>query len=129
MGKAVCMTGLCSCSQGVATVPLMVIPANKVMINNMPAATVKDHMPFVNVMTFGMCQSMSNPMVIAATAAALGVKTPAPCIPLTTDPWSPGSPTVKIGGNPALTDSSKLKCKWGGSIALKSAGQQTVQVP
>lgn len=83
----------------------------------------------VNVLPFGMCQSLANPTVAAATAAALGVLTPMPCIPVTTAPWTPGSPTVLIDGMPALNNTSKLMCVWGGVIQIIDAGQVTIQVP
>jgi hypothetical protein len=72
---------------------------------------------------------MANPAVAAATAAALGVLTPMPCVPVTTAPWAPGSPTVLIGNMPALNDQSKLMCNWGGVIQINSAGQTTTNVP
>ena len=51
---------------------------------------------------------MANPMVAAATAAAMGALTPMPCITMTVAPWVPGSPTVQIANMPALNDGSKL---------------------
>ena len=80
----------------------------------------------MNIMPFGMCTTLSNPQVAAATSAALGVLTPQPCIPVTTSPWVPGSPTVMVGGNPALQNSCQLMCQWGGVIAVNAAGQVTV---
>jgi hypothetical protein len=94
-----------------------------------PAASIMDHMPMVNVMPFGMCNCTGNPMVIAATAAALGVLTPMPCIPMTMAPWMPGSPTVLIGSQPALNNSSKLLCMWGGEIQILSTAQSTTLIP
>lgn len=119
---------MCQCTFGVAPSSLMVLPANRVL-NALPAATVMDSAPMVNVLPFGMCQSPSNPMVAAATAAALGVLTPMPCIPVTPAPWTPGCATVQIGSFPALNDASQLLCNWGGSITVKSAGQTAIQVP
>jgi hypothetical protein len=88
-----------------------------------------DNKPMVNILPFGMCQSMANPQVAAATAAAMGVLTPMPCIPNTTTPWAPGSATVLIGNFPALNNSSTLVCMWGGAIQINNPGQQTIQVP
>jgi hypothetical protein len=95
----------------------------------MPVATVMDNKPLVNVMPCGMCQSMANPTVAAATAAALGVLTPMPCIPVLTAPWTPGSTTCMIGGKMALNQSCKLMCAYGGSISVVNPGQTTIQVP
>ena len=127
MGQQVCMGAMLSCSFGVAPGSLMVLPLSQVMTTT-PAANIMDNKPIVNVLPFGMCQSLANPMVAAATAAALGVLTPMPCIPMTMAPWMPGSPTVLIGNMPALTDSSKLMCSWGGVIGIDAPGQFTVSV-
>ncbi len=128
MGNLVCGGAVCQCSFGAAPAPLTVLPANRVL-NAMPAATVMDCAPLVNVPPFGMCSSQANPMVAAATAAALGVLTPMPCVPAPAGPWSPGCATVQIGPFAALNDASQLTCMWGGSIGVKSAGQTTIQVP
>jgi hypothetical protein len=80
-------------------------------------------------MPFGMCMSPANPEVAAATAAALGVLTPMPCIPATTAPWTPGSPTVLLDNMPALDNSSMLMCMWGGEISITMAGQMTEEIP
>jgi uncharacterized Zn-binding protein involved in type VI secretion len=68
-------------------------------------------------------------MVAAATAAALGVLTPMPCIPATAAPWVPGAPTVLIAGLPALDNSCKLMCNWAGVIQVVSPGETTVMIP
>jgi hypothetical protein len=99
------------------------------VMTGVPAATIMDHAPMVNVMPFGMCTSMANPEVIAETAAALGVLTPAPCIPNTVAPWVVGAPTVMIGSMPALDSSSKLMCLWAGVIQVVVPGQTTTMVP
>ncbi|WP_445681242.1 DUF4280 domain-containing protein [Radicibacter daui] len=129
MGNCVCMGAVTQCSFGVAPSSLMVLPANMCMTVNMPAANIMDNKPMMNVMPFGMCQSLANPMVAAATAAALGVLTPMPCIPMTTAPWIVGAPTVLLANMPILNDSSQLMCNWGGVIKVNFAGQVTVQVP
>jgi len=127
MGQVVCTGALMKCSFGVAPSALMVLPMNRVLACNMPAANIMDNKPLVNILPFGMCQSPANPMVIAATAAALGVLTPMPCIPNTVAPWTPGNPKTLIGSMPAINNSSKLMCLWGGMIAINFAGQVTVQ--
>ena len=129
MGNQVCMGAVCQCTFGMAPSTLMVTPENKVLTSNMPAATIMDNVPMKNIMPFGMCTSPSNPTVAAATAAALGVLTPMPCVPVTTAPWAPGSPTVLIANKPALNDSSKLMCSWGGVISVNVPGQMTHQIP
>jgi hypothetical protein len=128
MGFQVCTGAMMQCSFGVAPSALNVLPSNCVLTGT-PAANIMDHQPIVNVPPFGMCSSLANPTVAAATAAALGVLTPMPCVPMTTSPWIVGAPTVLIGNMPALNDSSKLMCNWGGVIQLTVAGQFTVQVP
>lgn len=128
MSQLVCMGALLQCSFGVAPSSLVVLPANKVL-SSTPAATIMDNKPMANVMPFGMCNSPANPVVAAATAAALGVLTPMPCIPATAAPWVPGSPTVLIGNMPALNNTSKLMCNWGGVIQVVSPGQFTTMVP
>lgn len=108
--------------------PLTVLPKSRVA-NAMPAANIMDNVPFVNIPPFAMCSSMANPAVAAATAAALGALTPMPCTPVTAAPWTPGSPTVLIGGQPALNNSSQLMCSFGGCIGIKAAGQFQITVP
>ena len=129
MGQQVVMGAMLQCSFGVAPSSLMVLPANRVMVNNMPAANIMDNKPMANIPPFAMCQSMANPTVAAATAAALGVLTPMPCIPAIAAPWVPGAPTVLIANMPALNNSSKCLCNWGGMISINMAGQFTTNVP
>ncbi|SFB15836.1 protein of unknown function [Cohnella sp. OV330] len=116
------------CSFGAAPSVLNVLPANRTM-TAMPIANIMDNKPFVNIMPFGMCNSMANPLVASATAAAFGALTPMPCAPVTAAPWAPGSPTVMVANMPALNNSSKCMCSYGGVIQLSSPGQFTIQVP
>ncbi len=129
MGQQVCMGALLKCSFGVAPSSLMVLPVSRVMTQNMPDANIMDHVPMLNILPFGMCQSLANPMVAAATAAAFGALTPMPCIPVTPAPWAPGCSKVMIANMPALNNSSKLNCMWAGIIEISFAGQMTVNVP
>jgi hypothetical protein len=129
MPLQVVMGAQLQCSFGMAPSNLVVLPANKVLVDNMPAANIMDHIPMTNILPFGMCQSIANPTVAAATSAAMGVLTPMPCIPATSTPWAPGSPTVPIGGVPALNNACTCNCMWAGVITVVNPGQTKVQVP
>jgi hypothetical protein len=89
------------------------------------AATIQDHAPMVGIAPFGMCTTPTNPQVAAATAAAMGTLTPQPCIPVTSVPWTPGSPTVLINGQPTLSSTSTCLCQWGGLISIGAPGAAT----
>jgi hypothetical protein len=117
------------CSFGAAPSSLVVLPANRVLCGNQPAANIMDHIPMVNIMPFGVCMSIANPQVAAATAAALGVLTPQPCIPATASPWTPGAVTVPIGNQPALDNVSICMCNWLGVITVAEPGQTSTMIP
>lgn len=128
MANPTVMNAMCQCTFGAAPSPLSLITSQStVMIMNALAATIMD-MPKLP-MTFGMCSSMGNPSVASATAAASGVLTPMPCVPACTSPWAPGCPTVLIGGKPALNNTSKCICSYGGVISVTMTPAVTVQVP
>ena len=91
-----------------------------------PIATIKDTQPMVNISPCGMCSSLANPQVASATAAALGVLTPQPCIPNTPGMWIGGQMKVLIDGAPALTMDAKCMCSWGGAISIVNPGQTKV---
>ncbi|HSN33699.1 MAG TPA: DUF4280 domain-containing protein [Ideonella sp.] len=124
-----CMGATLQCSFGVAPSSLVVLPVNRTLTSNVPAANIMDHVPMVNIMPFGMCTCPANPSVAAATAAAMGVLTPMPCVPVTPAPWAPGAPTVQIANMPALDNTSKLMCTWGGVIQIAVPGQMTHMIP
>jgi hypothetical protein len=126
MPELVVMGAMLKCSFGVAPTTLIVARKAIVMATMKPAANINDS-KIANVPTFGMCQTQSNPAVAAATAAALGTPTPAPCVPNLTAPWSPGASIVKVEGAPALTKPCVLNCSYGGVIEIKNAGQTKVQ--
>ena len=128
MGKFVCQGAEMTCSMEVAggQAALAVNSQAAVLGGGLPLATVTDFAPFVNIPPFGMCTSLANPAVAAATAAADGVLTPMPCVPNTVTPWAPGSPDVALGGKPALLDDGICSCVWGGEISIISPGQEAV---
>jgi hypothetical protein len=130
MPLQVCMSATLQCIPfGVAPSTLMVIPKGPpVMVNGLLAATIMDFAPIANILPFGMCTSIANPMVAAATAAAFGVLTPMPCVPVIVGPWKPGALKVKVNKFPALTDVSICNCAWGGVIKVVFPGQVKVMV-
>jgi len=107
------------CSFGLAPTSLIVLPMDQVMVEGRPAANITCS-EIVNVPTFGMCTSLANPEVATATAAALGVLTPMPCVPVLS-PWVPVSTTL-IGGSPALVAGSTCLCAYGGAIQIMFPG-------
>jgi hypothetical protein len=117
------------CTMGMAPSVLGVLPLNQEMSSNQPAANIMDHKPIVNIRPFGLCRSPANPVVAAATAAALGVLTPMPCMPATPAPWVPGAVTVLLGNMPSLDNTCKLNCMWAGVISVVMPGQVTHMIP
>ena len=87
----VCNGATLMCSFGMAPSTMVVLPIHRMLTSNQPAANINDHIPMTNIMPFGMCMTPSNPEVASATAAALGVLTPMPCMPVTPAPWVPGA--------------------------------------
>ncbi len=114
---------LIKCSQGMVPVPLLVLPRKVVFSNYQSVANIGDSIPFLNILPFGMCRSMANPMVIAATVAAFGVLTPVPCIPIVTGKWGAASSKVKVCGKPAFDKNGKVSCIWNGNITVIMPGQ------
>jgi len=131
MAQQVYQGATLQCTFGAAPSTLTVIPEPTVLVETggLVAATIMDSKPMANIAPFGLCSAPTNPVVIAATAAKLGVFTPAPCVPATTAPWTPGSPVVKIGGKPALNNTCTLLCQWLGVISITNPGGTKVTVP
>ena len=103
MGKPIVTAGATMmCSFGLAPSTLGVLPPRPI-VEGKPAATITDITPGVNIPPFGMCTSLVNPMVAAATAAALGVLTPMPCVPTAVGPWKPPAAQTTFNKSPALT--------------------------
>jgi len=128
MAMHVCTGAMMMCSFGAAPSTFNATP-KMVMTGNMPAGNIMDNVPMMNIPPFGVCMSIANPQVAAATAAALGVLTPMPCIPVIPAPWVPGAPTVLVANMPALNNTSKLMCAWAGVIQFTVPGQFTEMIP
>ena len=92
-----------------------------------PVATIMDIAFGTNITSFGMCCSMANPQVAAATAAALGVLTPQPCTVVPLGPWQAAKPTTLVGGKPILTQEAGVMCGMGmGQISIIAPGQMKI---
>lgn len=123
MASYVCSGAKTKCTMGTAPSSLIVLPIRTIFLSNQPMANVSDIKPMVNILPFGLCRSLANPTVAAATAANLGVLTPMPCVPNTVVPWMPGKRTVNSQMPTALLSTCKLQCAWAGTISLLNDGQ------
>lgn len=122
MGIAVVNGAQLLCSFGTAPSALTVVPG-KNMVGGVPAASIKDMVSMQNIMPFAMCTSLANPAVASATAAAMGVLTPMPCVPVIAATWAPGAASTLIGGVPAVDNTCTLTCSYGGVIQVAYPGQ------
>jgi Domain of unknown function (DUF4280) len=116
--KLVLSGAMLQCNQGMAPSTLNVLPTNLAFGVEEPVATVMDHLPMVNVAPFALCISPANPQVAAATAAAMGVLAPQPCVPMVPAPWSPGATDATVGPFAALLDTDTCQCMWAGVIQI-----------
>jgi len=111
------------CTFGTAPGTIHVTSQTTNLAEGKPIATIQDCQAS-NITPFGMCTSMANPQVAAATAAALGVLTPQPCMLVPAGTWIPAKPAVLIEGKPCLTNDCSLMCSNGaGSIRIVAPGQ------
>lgn len=125
MTAVLTLGGMLKCSQALPPGQTVLLGApTSGSATMMPTATVSMCVPLVNIATFGMCNSSTNPMVIAATAAALGVHTPMPCIPVIAGLWSPGAANISIDGQQAALETSKCMCSWAGEITVTQTSGQ-----
>lgn len=100
------------CTEGAAPSALVVLPVHRQQIEDQFAANIMDHIPLVNIMPFGVCATLHSP-----------------CVPATSAPWAPGSPSAMLDNQPALDDISTLECMVGGTITVRDPGQTTVEIP
>lgn len=127
MKKLVISGAMLSCTEGLSSGSLVCSQQATSKVTETLLGTILDFAPLSNITGFGMCNTSANPAVAAATSAASGVHTPAPCIPAVSSPWSSGSSKVKIGGVPALTDDSTCTCSYGGTISIDDPSQQKAE--
>jgi len=129
MGQPVVNGATTMCTMGMAPSALVVLPDKTTLVENLPVASIMDNKPFVNVLPFALCNSLANPITAAQTAAALGVLTPGACTPVIPAPWMPGSPTVLVKNQPALTAQSKCMCAYGGVISVTVSPAVRTNIP
>lgn len=126
MGFCVCMGATLQCTFGAAPSTLIANSTPTVMVSSKPVATIMDNKPVANIPPFGMCNCPANPATVKPPPVMFA---PAPCMPVIPAPWVPGSPTVMMGKYPALNNSSKLMCAYGGVISVVNPGQTQTMVP
>lgn len=127
MPKCVCMSAKLKCSFGSGPKDMVVLPIGMTMnANTNPIATQMDFVPFLNIPAFGQCTSPANPMNWKM-AGPVPVFVPSSCIPVPVMPWSPVAKKLKIGGFPAMLETSKTMCVWAGSITVDKPGLTNVE--
>lgn len=119
----VCSGAMMRCTMGSSPAKLTVLPSRTVFLAGQPQANISDHQSMVNLAPFGLCRSLGYPATASATAAAHGHLTPMPCVHNTPAPWFVGKMDTLIKGQPALLQSCKCQCMWGGTITLINNGQ------
>ena len=100
------------CSGSTVPVPIPIqCPVSHGVIScktHLPILNANDHVPFLNVLTFGTCK------MVPPTPAG-----PVPCVPATVMAWKKCDMHYFVGGAPALTKDSMLTCMLGGTIKFQ----------
>lgn len=114
----------CRCTFGTAIIPIQVIPIDGVKICNRPAVKQLDTNLF-NISSFGMCSSLSNPLVITLMNTII---IPTVCVPKIVTPpgWNVSKMNIKIGGQYPCSMGDTCMCAYGGIISILNANQSTV---
>ncbi len=110
MATLVVSEALVQCVAGAAPSPMTIIGnviAGEGMVGNISSA-----IPFVNIEGFSACSILA--------AETLGIDTE--CVPAI-ESWVPGVPTVLVGEEAALDQTSLLVCDIGGVIMVEFPGQ------
>lgn len=118
MPNLICTGATVKCSYGTETSSFS---ATGTKVSAATPVGVMTDVTAANVPPFGLCTSLSNPQVAAATQAAQELA-PQPCVPVLSN-WSPGSVRVTIGAAAALNDAAQCTCSWAGVVTVTDAGQ------
>ena len=122
-----CKGATLSCNQGDATSIYEVLPSNGIFLDGKPLALVSDVKPMINIKPFGMCKSMANPTVAAATAANRGKLQKMPCVPNTIGIWTDGANHF-LSLEKIPCETSKCSCAYAGEISIKDLGQNLLGI-
>ena len=118
----VCSGATLKCTMGTSTSKLKATP-NNVTLLGQDQANIADYVSITNIPGFGKCRSLAYPPTASATAANHGKLTPMPCVPGTCPKWKVIDKESLVCGEPALLESSTLKCVYGGTISIVEPGQ------
>lgn len=112
------------CSYGDKESVFQVPMHHKTFISGKPQGNIMDFKPMINIQPFGLCSSLANPAVAAATAANDGRLKKMPYVPATVTPWMNGKVDCLVGDAPAIMNNSTLVCRWCGKIVVQEDGQE-----
>jgi hypothetical protein len=119
----VVMGAMTECTWGSMDSRLILPLSHGVYIKGRAQLNIMDFKPIMNILPFGMCSSLLNPLVAAATAANQGVLRKMPCIPVVVTPWMKGKMDKLVENQPALLCSSMNMCLFAGLITINDDGQ------
>lgn len=120
----VVMGAMTECTWGSMDGRLILPISHGVYIKEKAQLNIMDFKPFYNILPFGMCSSLANPIVAAATAANQGVLRKMPCTPVVVTPWISGKTDSMVENQPALLCSSMNMCLFCGLITINDDGQK-----
>lgn len=134
MPIAVVQGAVCKCTYGSRPAELRVPVRDLISIHKIPAATIKDSLPEVNVQPFGDCKCWTMPFLrFSRFGSMMGALRAGrmflpkwwriPCHPHITGPWIPQKPMIRINDVPILDAGAILRCRWGGIISIIYPGQ------
>jgi len=122
-GMLITTTSMCMCTMGVAPTPFTpTVNPTAPTAGKLQIGIITDIAPGTNIVPFGICNSMTNPAVVAAKA----VGAVAPCAPAPAGTWTPGCPKILVCNQPAIDQSCTLACALGGVISFSKPGQTMV---
>lgn len=125
MANLVTQTATLQCSYGASSCSFVVTNVTTTQGVNNNAANINSDTAYSEISGFSTCYSPSNPVISGSggTISSTG------CTPTFGSPWTPGSTTVQISSQGALTSTSTITCNYAaGTISITNAGEQTITV-